>query len=299
MDYRTHFTEDCVRIVSVKDILQKTKLKGADYTVNPYIGCPHRCRYCYAAISAKSREPYVPWGCYLDVKQWEPIMFPRNYFSDTIVIGTATDPYNPLEPFFKRTHTFLEEMVYSDAHMTFITKSDLVINDLDLLVEAETATVAFSINILDDWLQQELEDAPSNSRRIEAMKLLYSKGVPTECYISPVLPGLTDVCEIIDNVRDFCNLIYIDPLNFRNSSPGLVSGIISCECKSLGHLYLDIYKKHDMSYWNTLSANVSRFCSQKKLPYYRKFNISQRPQCKPGFPVVVDNILAAVQRGLV
>ena len=74
-----------------------------------------------------------PWGSYLDVKNWSKISNPRKYDDNELVIGTVTDPYNPLEEKFKKTRQLLSELRGTTAKITIITKSDLVLRDIDII----------------------------------------------------------------------------------------------------------------------------------------------------------------------
>lgn len=122
-----------VREITSKGIMSKSNLPIGDYSVNPYVGCIHACKYCYASFMNRFSGHNEPWGSYLDVKNWSKISNPRKYDDNELVIGTVTDPYNPLEKKFKKTRQLLSELRGTTAKITIITKSDLVLRDIDII----------------------------------------------------------------------------------------------------------------------------------------------------------------------
>lgn len=81
--------------INVKTVLTKSNLPIAGYSVNPYVGCTHACRYCYACFMKRFTGHEEPWGTFLDVKHWEAIKNPRKYDGQTMIVGSVTDAYNP------------------------------------------------------------------------------------------------------------------------------------------------------------------------------------------------------------
>ena len=116
--------------VWAKNIMSKSEMSLYRYSINPYIGCTHGCKYCYAAFMKKLTQHSEDWGNFLDVKYWRDIKRPKNFFGKTFLLSSVTDPYNPQEKKFKRTRYFLEQMQDSGAKITIQTKSDLVLRDI-------------------------------------------------------------------------------------------------------------------------------------------------------------------------
>lgn len=80
--------------INVKSILTKSNLPVCDYSVNPYVGCTHACKYCYASFMKRFTNHTEPWGEFLDVKYWPVIADPHRYDGKELFIGSVTDPYN-------------------------------------------------------------------------------------------------------------------------------------------------------------------------------------------------------------
>ena len=80
-----------IRDIRVKTVLTKSNLPIAGYSVNPYVGCTHACKYCYACFMKRFTGHDEPWGTFLDVKHWEPIKNPQRYDRQTMIVGSVTD----------------------------------------------------------------------------------------------------------------------------------------------------------------------------------------------------------------
>ena len=89
--------------VTVKSVMTKSNAPLGGYAVNPYVGCPHACKYCYASFMKRFTGHTEEWGAFLDVKYWPKVSDPSKYAGQKVIIGTVTDGYNPLEETYKRT----------------------------------------------------------------------------------------------------------------------------------------------------------------------------------------------------
>lgn len=156
--------------IRVKSILTKSNLPVADCSVNPYVGCTHGCKYCYARFMKRFTNHAEPWGTFLDVKYWPPITNPNKYNGKELFIGSVTDPYLPEESRYGRTRALLEELRGSNVKISIATKSDLVLRDLDLIKSFPEARVSWSINTLDENFRSEMDNAVSIERRLRAMQ---------------------------------------------------------------------------------------------------------------------------------
>ena len=182
--------------------MTKCTLPVGGYSVNPYVGCTHGCKYCYASFMKRFTGHTEPWGTFLDVKHWPAIKNPRKYAGQRVVIGSVTDGYLPQEEQFENTRKLLEQLKDSGAEILICTKSDLVVRDIDLLKEMGKVTVSWSINTLDEDFKNDMDNAVSIKRRLDAMKQVYDAGIRTVCFIAPVFPGITDFEAIFRRVKD-------------------------------------------------------------------------------------------------
>ena len=279
-------TEPVVRIVETKGVVTKTDLPVCDYAANPYVGCTHACRYCYASFMKRFTGHPEPWGTFLDVKQWPKIRDPSKYDGKEIFIGSVTDPYLPQEAEHGRTRALLEQLRGSGARISIATKSDLILRDLDLIASFPDARVSWSINTLDETFRGDMDRAVSVDRRLEAMRRFHKAGVRTTCFISPIFPGITDPKEIILKAKSVCNLVWLENLNLRGSFKADIMTYISETRPDLVPLYDRIYNRRDPGYWEDLDAEMKRFTEEQGLDYVTNDDSMSRPFDAP--PVVVN-----------
>ena len=278
--------KEIIREIEVQSVMTKSSLPVGGFSVNPYVGCPHACKYCYASFMKRFTGHTEPWGTFLDVKHWKPIANPHKYDGQRIVIGSVTDGYNPYEEEFCRTRRLLEELKGTNAEIMICTKSDLVLRDLDLLKKFPKVTVSWSINTLDEQFRMDMDRAVSIERRIKAMKKVYEAGIRTVCFVSPIFPGITDVKSIIGRVRDFADLIWLENLNLRGQFKGTIMSYIRENHPDVYALYDEIYNKKRMDYWESLEKEISMFAKQNGFPYI--VNDLPYGRSEKGKPVIVN-----------
>lgn len=275
-----------VKDIEVKGVLTKSNLPVSDYSVNPYTGCTHGCKYCYASFMKRFSNHPEPWGEFVDVKHWPVIKNPQKYAGKELFIGSVTDPYQPLEETHKRTRALLEQMRGSGCKISIATKSDLVLRDLDLIKTFPDARVSWSINTLDECFQSDMDCAVSIERRLAAMKTFHDAGVRTTCFISPIFPGITDVPAIIRKAKGQCNLVWLENLNLRGSYKTVILNYMAEKYPELLPLYHAIYQNGDRSYWMQLDEEMRQFTAQEGLPYVRDDDSFKRSFDEP--PIVVN-----------
>ena len=275
-----------IRDVETKTIMTKSSLPVGGYSVNPYVGCTHGCKYCYASFMKRFTGHTEPWGTFLDVKHWPEIRDPQKYRGQRVVIGSVTDGYLPQEEQFGNTRRLLEQLRGSGAEILICTKSDLVIRDIDLLKEMGKVTVSWSINTLDEAFRADMDKAVSIERRLAAMKQVYDAGIRTVCFISPVFPGITDFEAIFQRAKDQCDLVWLENLNLRGGFKQEILDYIGEKYPHLVPLYHAIYSKKDRSYFRALEEQVARLAAENGCPFVD--NELPYGRAEPGHPVIVD-----------
>lgn len=275
-----------IKEIESKSIITKTDIPVCDYAVNPYVGCTHGCKYCYASFMKRFTGHPEEWGSFLDVKYWPEIKKPEKYAGKELFFGTVTDPYNPQEELYGRTRALLEQLRGSGVKLSIQTKSDLVLRDIELIKSFPDARVGFSINTLDETFREDMDRAVSIKRRLAAMKRLHDEGIRTTCFISPIFPGVTDVPAIIEQVKNQCNLIWLENLNLRGSYKGVIFNYIRENYPQLVSIYDEIYTHGSRLYWETLDAQLREYTENVELPYVRDNDSMRRPFAAP--PVIVN-----------
>ena len=278
-----------VGFVQTKSIMTKSNAPLGGYSVNPYVGCPHACRYCYASFMKRFTGHTEDWGTFMDVKEWPVITNPRKYAGQKVIVGTVTDGYNPLEEKFGKTRLLLEQLKDSGADILICTKSDLVLRDLDLLQEINKRnqlTVSWSVNTLDEDFKNDMDAAVSIERRLAAMKQVYDAGIRTVCFISPVFPGITDIEAIFERAKDQCDLVWLENLNLRGGFRKTIMDYIAAKYPHLLPLYEEIYGKRDRGYFEVLEKKAEDMAHR----YGCRFVDNETPyeRVPQGHPVIVD-----------
>jgi len=275
-----------IQDIEVKSVMTKSNLPVADFSVNPYVGCTHACKYCYASFMKRFTNHPEPWGEFIDVKYWPEIKNAKKYAGKEAFFGSVTDCYLPQEKKYGRTRALLEQLQGSGISISIATKSDLVLRDIDLIKTFPNARVSWSINTLDEDFRREMDHGVSIERRLEAMRQFYEAGVQTTCFISPIFPGITDVEAIIHKAKNYCNLVWLENLNLRGDYKGKILTWIHEHHPELDRLYYDIYTKKDRTYWMQLDMALREFTKAEGLPYVRN---DDTVRSRHGEPPVVTN----------
>ena len=278
--------EILIRNIETKNVMTKSNLPVGGYSVNPYVGCTHACKYCYASFMKRFTGHSEEWGTFLDVKDWGVIKNPQKYKGQRVVIGSVTDGYNPQEEEFENTRKLLFQLKDSGAEILICTKSDLVVRDIDLLKDMGHVTVSWSVNTLDEAFKDDMDKAVSIERRIRAMKEVYDAGIRTVCFVSPVFPGITDFEAIFERVKDQCDLFWLEKLNLRGGFKKDIMDYIAGKHPELVPLYDKIFNKKDRSYFEMLEKKAADMADK----YGCQFVDNEMPygRAKKGHPVIVD-----------
>jgi DNA repair photolyase len=174
-----------------------------NYTINPYRGCSHACGPCFARVTHTflDMDGGRDWETKIVVKVNAPekLRFElggKRWKGHHIAMGTSTDPYQRAEGRYKLTRGIIRALVDYRNPFSILTRSPLVLRDLDLLVEGAAITdvsAAFSVPSLDDDVWRKTESgAPHPKKRIEAVRKLNEAGIPTGVMVAPVIPGISD-----------------------------------------------------------------------------------------------------------
>lgn len=224
-----------MREVLCKSALVKSGL--ADYALNPYTGCAHGCAYCYASFMARFAPHEQPWGRWVDVKvnvadvlrrELQRLRSKVQNDPPAVFISSVTDAYQPLERTYRITRACLEAIAiavkapqeqpllgapdrqFFDPHrsppdpwlrVSILTKSDLVLRDLDVLQDIPRIEVGMTITTTDDAVSKRYEPGASPAtRRLAALRRMADAGISTWAFLSPVLPYHSDSDQAIRSI---------------------------------------------------------------------------------------------------
>jgi len=235
-----------VREIECKSILSKSGIPGVDYALNPYVGCAHGCVYCYAVFMKRFTGHDEEWGTFVDIKVNAPTVLARQLRRakpGNISLGTVTDAYQPLERKYGITRACLEALLFDPHPISILTKSALVLRDLELIKKLKEVEVAFSITTLDEQIRRRFEPGASPvAARLEALRAFSQAGVPTWAFCGPLLPGITDDDESLDALfRELkeagVGYVLVDSLNLRGAVLGRLSRTLVPHYPRLTNLY--------------------------------------------------------------
>ena len=253
--------------IRAKNILTRSKIGSGGYAINPYVGCPHGCIYCYAEFMRGVTGHEEAWGEFLDVKDFDMASlakFAASHGGERVFMSSVTDCYNPYEARFGLTRKVLETLAGSDVNLQILTKSSLVTRDIDLLQTMPNVRVGVSLSVIDESLRRMLElRASSVAARIAAIKKLRAAGVKTYIFVAPIFPQITPVFDIISRYGDAADEIWFDRLNLYPNFRDKILAFIGRNFPELLPLYKQIYLFGDDGYFERLAGEI-RLAAQEK-----------------------------------
>ncbi len=245
---------------------------------NPYTGCNHRCLYCYSTyipnfFRARPKEMLLV-RLEKELKEVEP--------NALVSMSNSSDPYPKMEEELELTRKSLQMFKERDLRVLVITKSDLVVRDLDILKEMRSA-VAITITTLDDSIAEKIEPlAPNPKRRLKALKELKKAGIPVILRLDPIKPGINDegVEDVLEKAK-FVDHVVTSTLKLRADSYSRLSKAFPELKKKFRELYFKQGEKIGGSWYLNrqlrmkLLSRVAKVCEELKLSY---------AFCREGFP---------------
>jgi DNA repair photolyase len=202
-----------IKEILAKSILSKSRIY--DYALNPYTGCQHACRYCYARYMKRFTGHTEAWGDFVDVKINAVDLLKKEITRKKpgrVWVSGVCDPYQPLEARYKLTRRCLEILVEHQWPVAVQTRSPLVLRDIDILKKARDLSVGLSITTADEKIRKLFEPkAPPIPARIRALDQLHQAGISTIAMIAPLLPGAEGLKELLEGKAD---RIFIDKMHY-------------------------------------------------------------------------------------
>jgi len=209
-----------------KSVISRSGIKGVDYAVNPYVGCGHGCVYCYARFMTRWYHPGERWGSFVDAKRNALDCMRREAGEKppgVILFSSVTDAYQPLERKTGLTRSLLQVLAEHDYPVEVLTKSSLVVRDLDILGRLDQAEVGLTLTSLDDRVRRVFEPAASTvQERLDALKTFSDQGIDTYAFLGPLLPYLSEdgLEELLNDLADRVSRVIVDRLNIKAGNWG-------------------------------------------------------------------------------
>ena len=272
------------------------------WTINPYRGCEFACKYCYARYTHEFMEMRdgVDFEQKIYVKQHAAALLRHDLRrvkpGESIALGTATDPYQPAERRYEVTRSILEEFSrHRGFELGIITKSNLVVRDLDLLVEVaiqNQLSLHVTITTLNTELARILEPrAPRPDLRLDAVRALASANLRVGLSCSPVIPGITDSPEDLESVvraasEAGADYVFANPLFLKPCSAAIFLPFLEVNFPRLAASYRERYQGRSFlppEYGQVLSKLMTRL--REKYGLGRRDRSERQPAYAAKWPV--------------
>jgi DNA repair photolyase len=256
-----------VRDVECKSVLNRSAL--ADYCINPYIGCQHGCKYCYAeSYTRRFTKHTEAWGDFVDIKINAPTILAREIKRKTkgeVYISSLTDAYQPLEQKHELTRKLLEILLKHQFPITIQTKSVLVLRDLDLIKKFQERKIGFTITSLDDNVRKQFEPLSSSvEEKMQALEDLRANGIKTYAFFGPILPYLSDqnLQEHLHKIAHTgVDYIYVDKLNMKPGLWPILDKFLGKDLSDLHNKWESIFLQKN-NYYEDLKKRIDGTCRE-------------------------------------
>lgn len=260
-----------IKEIQVNDYLTKSNLPASDYVINPYVGCPHGCKYCYASFMKRFTGHQEEWGTFIDIKRCDKKINLNKIKNKTVFLSSVTDCYNKMEEKYEITKDILKQLISSECYLSISTKSSLILRDIELLKQIKNVTVSMSINTLDENFKNDMDNAASIEKRLETLKELHNNGIYTILFMSPIFPYITEWKEIIEKSKDYIDEYWFENLNLRGQYKVSIMNYIKERYPQYYEEYVEIYNKNNKQYWINLAKEINNYCDKNKLNYKNYF----------------------------
>ena len=264
-------SEIIVKEVKTKNLVTKSNLPASDYVINPYVGCSHACKYCYASFMKRFTNHPEKWGCFIDVKRCDKLINVKKLKGQRVFMSSVTDCYNQLEEKYKITRSVLEQIKDVDCELTISTKSKLILRDLDLLKQFKNLKVCMSINTTNEKFRADMDTASTIAERFETLKTLHQNGIYTVLFMSPIFPYITEWKEIIETSKAFIDEFWFENLNLRGDYKFTILNYIEKNYPQYYGAYKTIYNYNNNTYWEKLAEEMDDYCKPLGINYINYF----------------------------
>ena len=254
---------------SERPLITPCGLERFDHQLDIYIGCGHYCYYCYVL-----REAETDWRQEVQIHhdlEGQLALELREINPQPIYMGYHSDPYQPCEAELEQTRAALKMLQTKGFSAGILTKSDLVLRDLDILAEMDNGSVSVSVAFKDDGIRRLFEENTiETKRRIQALRKIKQTGIRTGALLCPIIPYVTEVFDLLEDLSGCADTIWIyglstdsdedQDIGWKNTRQILASHFpavadqVQAAVSSRNHLY-----------WMQLKEDIALFNRQRKL----------------------------------
>ncbi|MCW3979484.1 MAG: radical SAM protein [Candidatus Bathyarchaeota archaeon] len=256
---------------SFKTIMGRSGISSVEYAINPYLGCGHGCVYCYARFMRRMGHVGEEWGSFVDVKinalerlQQEA---PRRS-KGIVLLSSVTDPYQPLERKYELTRGCLRILLEHQFPISVLTKSDMVLRDLDLLRGFDQCQVGFTITAYDDEVRRVFEPGASTvNARLAALHKISDEGIQTYAFLGPILPYLSEegLDSLLDELAGSVSHVLVDRLNVKSGNMKTIREALSSNYPDMRAMF-ERALSPESGYYDSFRKRVAEMCRLRSIP---------------------------------
>ena len=240
--------------IEAKHALGKSGMRELDYAFNPYLGCFHGCKYCYA-IDMTPAEASQNWGSTIMVRTNIINLLEREartYKKGIVGVSTITDPYQYIEMKYRIMPDAIDILCRNGFYVTVQTKSPLILKDMIVLQKyRKNLDVGITVTSMKSSISRIIEPhAPAPEKRLNALKRLSINGINTWLYLGPLIQDINDDLDDIEKIIEFCEandirIIYDSFQDFKGTLPYMLG---------------TGYRRTDPDWWERLNSHIIRIC---------------------------------------
>ncbi len=242
--------------------LAPSGIEIADYVVNPYRGCEFGCLYCYVRKNKIAQRAKENWGEFVDVKVNIPELIQKDIRSkkpSRILVGSITDPYQPLELKYQLTRRSLLAAVEHQIPVTLLTRSSHILRDLDILKKIPGMSVYFTINWPEVRKLRIFEPRSFTfTERLKTIEILSQNGIGAVPNVSPLFPGLFNLQTYFKSLAPLVDALSFESLNLKVMTGNEIDKLSAKHFPAERRLFQRVYscRRSFDEYWNSVKRQI-------------------------------------------
>ena len=260
-----------IKEIKTERVLSRTQISIADYVINPYRGCLFGCAYCYSAGNKTTRHKV--WGDFLEIKANAPEVLARELLSITprrVLLGSTTECFHYAELRYRITEQILRSLNGRGIPYTILTRSDAIRYYVPLIRENPQNKVYVTLGSDQPFFKDLFEPrSPFLRKRIEALSQLRAAGIQVRAHISPVIPYVVDVLDILSRIHGVVDEVGIEFYNAK-MGPSMFSQAVNRLPSDLGEKIRSVYANKE-SYQVFFAEMRSRINEANKTHGFKLF----------------------------
>ena len=258
-----------VSTCSTRQLITSCGLERFDFQFDTYVGCAHCCHYCYVLRHAETDwSVEIQKHSDLGMQLGEEL---SRIAPQPIYIGYHSDPYQPPESEHRQTREALEVLQTQGFSAGILTKSDLVLRDLDILTKMEAPSVSVSVTLKDNPKRTLFEEnTMATERRVAALRAIKETGIRTGALLCPVIPHLTETLDLLEELSTCADTIWIYPISGDQDDPAdrgwhNTRKILAKHFPDIAEQTIAAIVSRDHPYWLQLRNDVKSFIETKQV----------------------------------